>query len=365
MREPRTCDACLRRTWLIAALADHIEHSHERRAGLPELLALSDDEMLAALAGARRSELVARRRAFAPARALEEVRSAGLQAVCRHRHSYPPALAPLLDAPAMLHVAGGVDRVAHICAGECVAIVGARRASPYGLEVARALGRGLGAAGVTVVSGMALGVDAAAHHGALEGGGKTIAVLAGGADRPYPATKGALYSRIVATGAVVSEMPPGFRARRWCFPARNRTIAGLAHLTIVVEAAEGSGSLITADFARQLGRDVGAVPGHVTASRARGTNALLFDGAHLVRDTQDVLDLLFGAGARSADLAPGRPELPRHLRELMEAVGNGQRSVAELIRCGVGVETAMDGLAQLELLGYVRRAAGGAYVPVA
>ena len=142
--------------------------------------------------------------------------------------------------------------------------------APTALQVAHALGRGLAAAGVTVISGMALGIDSAAHAGALEVGGPTITVLAGGADVAYPASKRSLHRELVRTQAAISEMPPGFKPFRWCFPARNRTIAGLASLTIVVEATERSGSLITADLAQELGRAVGAVPGPVTARALRG-----------------------------------------------------------------------------------------------
>ena len=180
-----------------------------------------------------------------------------------------------------------------------MAVVGSRRPSPYGLEMARSLGRGLAAAGIVVVSGLALGIDAAAHRGCLEVAGVPVAVLAGGPDLPYPRSHRRLYAEVVATGLVLSEMPPGQRAFRWSFPARNRLMAGIAGMTVVVEAAEPSGSLITAEFAQDLGRVVGAVPGRVTARMAAGSNALLRDGAAVVRSPEDVLDDLLGAGAAS------------------------------------------------------------------
>ena len=156
---------------------------------------------------------------------------------------------------------------------------------------------------VTVVSGLALGVDSAAHAGAVEVCGPTVAVLGGGADVPYPTRKAGLYKAILAAGGVViSEMPPGFRAFRWNFPARNRIIAALAPATIVVEAAERSGSLITAELALELGRDVAAVPGPVSSWRSRGTNALLRDGATLIRDVQDALELVLGTEGAAAAL---------------------------------------------------------------
>src|SRR5437763_1581466 len=167
--------------------------------------------------------------------------------------------------------------------------------------MARALARGLASSGVTLVSGMAFGIDSAAHSGALAGGGATVAVLPGSADRPYPTSKRKLHREIVAAGAAVSALPPGAEIRRWMFPARNRVIAALSAITVVVEAGGRSGSLVTARCARELGRSVGAVPGRVTTPRAAGPNALLADGARVVRDTQDVLDALFGAGVRTAN----------------------------------------------------------------
>ena len=205
--------------------------------------------------------------------------------------------------------------------------MGTRRASADGLEVARALGRGLAAAGVTVVSGMALGVDSAAHAGALESSGRTVAVLAGGADVPYPPSKARLHQLIAERGCVVGELPPGFVAMRWCFPARNRIIAALAHMTIVVEAARRSGSLITAEIAADIGRDVGAVPGPVTAWRSAGTNALLRDGATVIRDAADALDVAVGVDRHEAAVLHLEPRL----RALL---GRGRRRARHAGRAG-------------------------------
>ena len=244
-----------------------------------------------------------------------------------------------------------------------MAIVGARRASAYGLEVARALGRGLAAAGLTVISGMAMGVDAAAHEGALEGAGSTIAVLAGAAEIPYPASQRALYARIVRHGAVVSELPPGFRARRWCFPARNRVIAGLADLTIVVEAGERSGALITSKVAVELGREVGAVPGRITSPLAAGTNALIADGAALISSAQKALDVACGVGVRT--LKPGDDaDLAPRLRQVLDAVGRGADTPAALVAGGLSPGDALASLGELELCGRLRRGLDGRYVPI-
>jgi DNA processing protein len=226
--------------------------------------------------------------------------------------------------------------------------------------VARSLGQGLGRAGVTVLSGMAHGIDSASHTGALDAGAPTVAVLPGPANRAYPAGRRALHRRLVATGAAVSELPPGCSVWRWMFPARNRIIAALAAMTIVVEAGERSGALLTAGFAKALGRPVGAVPGQVTMTQAAGPNQLLATGATVVRGAQDVLDALFGAGARTA-IAADRAELAGELALLLAAIASGHDTAAALVRAGVGPEQGLAALVSLELGGYVRREPGGRY----
>jgi DNA processing protein len=362
------CDACLRRSWLIVRLAGHIELAWSARRGNAALLSLPDAELIAALGGAQRDALADEHERFASAALRRRCVASRVTALCRCDARYPAAVAELSDPPAVLYVHGDVARFARAASTDRVAIVGARRATEYGLQQARGLGRGLAAAGLTVVSGMALGVDAAAHVGALEADGLTVAVLACGPERAYPASKRRLHERIAATGAVISELPPGTPPRRWCFPARNRVIAALGLATVVVEAGERSGSLITAGQAADLGREVAAVPGLVTAPLAAGTNALIADGAQLVRGPHDVLDLLFGAAAlellpagpdaRAADLAPD-------LRALLERVGAGCDTVAALAGPGGGLDAVLAGLAQLELRGLVRRGPGGRYTVTA
>ena len=199
-------------------------------------------------------------------------------------------------------------------------MVGARRASTYGREVARELGRELAAAGLVVVSGLAFGIDACAHRGALESG-LTVAVLGCGADVAYPAAHRSLWRRIGESGLVLSELPPGSGAWRWTFPARNRIMAALSGMTVVVEAAERSGSLITADLAADLGRDLGAVPGPVDSRLSAGPNNLLAGGACLVRDAQDVLDAMLGAGAHRIERSG--PGLTSGLSAVLETVERG------------------------------------------
>ena len=358
------CPACLRRTWLVARLGGRIEIQRRLRSrDLGLLLGLDDGELMRALAA--EPEVAAGYRCFDPGAATVAVERAGLAAICRHDERYPAALRDLDDAPAALHIAGGLERFTALTAPDqpAVAVVGARRATQYGLEVARSLGRGLAAAGVTVVSGMAFGVDAAAHAGALEVAGPTVAVLGGAAERAYPASKQRLHQRLVRDACVISEMPPGFGAFKWSFPARNRIIAGLARLTVVVEAAERSGSLITAELARDLGRDVGAVPGHVTAPRAQGTNELLKDGAALVRNAADALDLACGVGVWHE--RDRRDQVTPRLRPLLEAVADGRETLDALVSDGRSITDVMAGLTELELAGHVRRAPGGRYVAAA
>jgi DNA processing protein len=355
------CAGCLRRAWLLARLAGHLEPARNR---LDELLALSDLELIEAIAGGQRDRL----REEAGRLGTDELRAraadAGLELICLCDSTYPSALRELSSPPAVLHVAGGRERFLELIGGEPVAVVGARRASDYGLEAARALGRGLGSAGVTVISGMALGIDSAAHAGALEVDGPTIAVLPGGAERPYPPSKCALYRRIGDCGAIVSELPPGAAMWRWQFQARNRIIAGLSAMTVVVEGREWSGALITARHARQLGRPIGAVPGRITSPLAAGPNALLAAGAAVTRGPQDVLDSLFGAGARSAPDS-ARAALEPGLQRVLHAIGDGNDTVAALALAGIEADQALSALSALELAGYVRREAGGRYVAVA
>jgi DNA processing protein len=366
------CDRCLRRTWLVARLAGAIEIARHEKRVLRELLAMRDDKLIAALGGSAAADITAELASTDPAGLRAAADAAGLAAVCRHDRLYPLFAPYLRDKPAVLFVAAAGDDPLGRLVGlvgdrtgsgaPTVSIVGSRRASPEGLEIARALARTVTAAGVTVVSGMALGIDSAAHAGALDAGGATVAVLAGGADVPYPSSKRSLYRRIVERGCVVSEMPPGFTPFRWCFPARNRTIAALGHMTVVVEAAERSGSLITAEVAADLGRDVGAVPGPITSWRASGTNALLHDGAILIRNADDVLDAVVGPD-RVLDLDPGAG-LPPRLASLMRAVSGGRDTLAALAGTPDQAQSTLAALTELELEGRLRRAAGGRYIVV-
>ena len=369
-----TCADCLRRSWLLAALAPNLDLVWKRRRPLRDVLALPDERLIDALGGGERPALLARREAFDAGAALRACQRAGVEPVCVHDARFPTRLRTGAGAPRMLHVAGGLARLGMLVGADpqvtipVVAIVGTRKASPEGLEMARTLGRGLSRAGVTVVSGLALGIDSAAHVGALEGGGATVTVLAGAAEVAYPRSKAGLHAQILAQGCAVSELPPSFEPFRWCFPARNRIIAGLSQLTLVVEGAERSGSLITADFASALGRDVAAVPGRATSPRTRGSNGLIRDGAAVILGVEDVLDAVLGfdrpldarrTGAqRPSSLTPA-------LAALLDAVAGGSDTLAALARTPAEADAAILGLAELEAQGLLRRSGGGRYVVVA
>jgi DNA processing protein len=213
---------------------------------------------------------------------------------------------------------------------------------------------------MVVVSGMAFGIDACAHRGALETG-LTVAVLGCGPDVAYPAAHRSLWRRIGERGLVLSELPPGTGAWRWTFPARNRVMAALAGMTVVVEAAERSGSLITADLATDLGRDLGAVPGPVSSRSSAGPNSLLAGGACLVRDAQDVLDAMLGPGM-SAPTAPAGPPIDSLGVDVLDAVERGEDTcdaIAEALEL-TGAEAAA-ALAGLEAHGYLTCSLVGVY----
>ena len=217
------------------------------------------------------------------------VEAAGCWSICRH---YGGAWPQGLDEFARIGAIYGMGDCAHLhdlLPSACVSIVGARRATSYGREVARNLGQDLATAGLTVISGMAFGVDACAHRGALEAG-TTMAVMGCGPDIAYPAAHRSLWRRIQERGLVLSELPPGTGAWRWSFPARNRIIAGIAGMTVLVEAAEGSASLVTAQWADELDRQVGAVPGPVNSRDSEVPNGLIACGAYPIRDARDVLE---------------------------------------------------------------------------
>ena len=269
-----------------------------------------------------------------------------------------PALLAATPSPPGLFLRGAMT----IDDGLAVAIVGARRASAYGLEVAEALASDLAARGVTIVSGLARGIDTAAHRGALAGGGRTIAVLGHGVDVCYPPENRALADEIAARGALVSQFSPGAAPEAWHFPERNRTIAGLALGVVVVEAAERSGALITASAAADFGREVYAVPGRITSETARGPHGLLRDGATLVRSWIDIVQELpspWRDSVRDASIerrmTPGVDETTV-LAAL--AVDEAQHIEEIIVRCGLMPARVGAALVSLELTGHARQLEG-------
>jgi DNA processing protein len=265
---------------------------------------------------------------------------------------YPPLLAELYDPPARLHLRGGAVA---ILTRPCVAVVGARSCSPYGAQVARELAGELAAAGLVVVSGLARGVDGEAHRGALAAGGLTVAVLGCGIDRDYPSAHADLARRIAANGLVVSEYAPGVEPSPWRFPARNRIIAGLARATVVVEARERSGALITADFALELGREVFAVPGEITSALSGGTNDLIRQGATPLLRADDVLETL--GIERSPPVPP--PDLSPAAEAVLASLSGGALSLDEVSRAAsVAAADVAVALTELELAGLVGHADG-------
>jgi DNA processing protein len=356
------CEDCLRHSHLIAFLAPRIagmlDHPGRRTRGV---LALGDQELIARVAGNRRDAALRFIEEFDEAAARERIAAAEVEAVCRHSPGYPAGLTQLADPPRVLYCAGATERFESLVAEPGATIVGSRKASAYGLQVAQQLGRGLSAAGVTVVSGLALGIDAAAHRGALEVDGPVIAVLACGPDLAYPPQHLGLYKQVRRQGVVISEMPPGTRALRWSFPARNRIMAALGRITVVVEAADPSGSLITATFAGDLGRGVAAVPGKVTSRLAAGSNRLLSDGARVVRGTEDVLDELFGVGSRPRVKRRPEPKLGPGLRAVLDGVERGEGIGEIAARSGMRASEVRAALGRLEREGLIVLAGFGAY----
>ena len=292
---------------------------------------------------------------------------AGIQAVGREEPLYPELLAEIHDPPPVLYVRGDLGAAA----SPAVAVVGSRRASPYGLAVARVLARDLAAAGVTVVSGLARGIDAAAHGGALAAtSGQAVAVLGSGLDVIYPPEHRRLAAAVVARGALVSEFPPGTPPLARNFPRRNRVISGLARGVVVVEAAAGSGSLITARLALDQGREVYAVPGPITSGGSLGTHQLLREGARLTTSATDVV-AEFPAeviarvvrGLRNRQSGPP-PDLEPAALEVWKALDLADPvAIDDLAReTGLAVPALVAALLGLELRGLARALPGPRYV---
>ncbi|WP_374437147.1 DNA-processing protein DprA [Tabrizicola sp.] len=300
---------------------------------------------------------------------LKKGQALGARLLVHGEPDYPLALAEVPDAPPVLWATGDISLLNRPAVG----MVGARNASSLGVRMARRLGAGLSEAGFTVISGLARGIDAAAHEAALEGQGKTVAVMAGGIDVIYPPENAALAAAIDAAGCRISEHPPGLEPQARHFPLRNRIVAGLSRAVVVVEAAAKSGSLITAKAALDYGREVMAVPGHPFDARASGCNILIRDGALLIRGPQDVLEALGAPTDATPEPEIRLPPLPgpeapqRPLKEvallhsmILNRLGPSPLAEDQLLRdLKVSAAQLAPELLTLELDGRIARQPGG------
>jgi DNA processing protein len=368
---PITSDPVERRAWLALALVPEL--GPRRLAALlarydsPRTILDLPHAALRDIPGFSAALAARLHRAFGVAEGdamLARAEAAGHRVLTPADAAYPPALRVIPDPPLVLFATGDLALL-----GEpMVAIVGSRRHTRYGAEVATELGRVAAQAGLVVVSGMALGLDASAQTAALTAGGRSVGVLGTGLDVVYPPANHALHRTLHERGALVSEHPPGTLARPHAFPRRNRIISGLARALVVVEAAEASGTLITVTCALEQGRDVIAVPGPIMAPTSRGTNRLLQEGAIILTDPAQLPALLGCAPAES----PRGESLPCTLSDVearvCSALGSDPHSVDELaLQTGVPVGSLLGALLSLELgglavrlvTGYVRRPWGG------
>ena len=348
--------------WLRLTLIPGIGSETQRKLllafGTPEAIFVASRSSLRGIVGIKADALLDTDLSAAIDQALSWAAQPGQHIVCLGDPDYPPALLEIPDPPNLLYVRGNPSLLAQ----GGLAMVGSRNATPLGLQTAENFARTLAAQGINIISGLALGIDAAAHRGALDGAGKTIAVIGTGTDRLYPARNKTLALEILRDGAIVSEFPLGTPAIAANFPRRNRIISGLAKGVLVVEAALQSGSLITARLAAEQGREVFAIPGSIHSPVARGCHLLIKQGAKLVETAQDILEELGvrqspGAPPATPSVAPDAPENP-----LLAAIGHGPCSFDELVaRTGLATDHLLGELLALELAGQIATLPGNRY----
>lgn len=272
--------------------------------------------------------------------------------------SYPKLLKEIPTAPEKLWVKGEIETGDNLA----IAVVGARKITSYGRQVTENLVPGLASAGLTIVSGLARGVDSVAHRAALSCGGRTIAVLGSGIDIIYPPENKKLYWEIAANGAILTEFPPGTPPKREHFPSRNRIIAGLSLGVLVTEAAEISGSLITAGFAADFGREVFAVPGPMYSPMSAGTANLIKDGAKLVSKVSDILEELNLATSRQPLAASKTQDIDEIDRKILEVLQDGPKQIDEIAqKSKLPAPKILSELTLLEIRGMVKNLGGGVY----
>lgn len=361
------CAHCMRRSWLLGELSAVLDCNSRGDARLFALLALEDEQLIEALGGRRRAEL---RRRYADFREREPREGNDGSRICRHDARYPAGLRHP-GAPHLLHVAGGVDRLYELTKQPVAALLGATRASDYGLELARELGRGLAASGVTVAVGRGGGLARAALAGAVEVEGATLAVAGDGLAVTLQDARCA--ARVQRAGCTIAELPCGVRGRRWGSNAAERIVASLGNVVVVVEAEESPRTLAAARLTLGLGKTLAACPGRVTSRASSGAHVLLRDGAQLVRDARDVLDLLYGVGpgesrspvrdpANAGSAGPPPPRLSAKLREVLEQVGAGVDTPGKLTAGSADPGELLQALGELESIGLLKRGDGGRYL---
>ena len=282
---------------------------------------------------------------------IENVRKLGIEIVPLCSEQYPPLLKEIHQPPIVLYIKGTFPKL------PCIAVVGSRKTSDYGRRIAFSIGKFLSENGISTVSGLAYGIDSAAHRGAIKGNGKTIAVLGSGVDLIYPKGNTGLAEKIVETGgAIVSEFPLGTKPSKENFPRRNRIISGLSHAVIVVEAGEKSGALITADFAAEQGRTVFAVPGNIDSSLSRGTNRLIKEGAIPLLEPEDIFDEL-----PFLKKFHFKQQIPEKFKEIYELLSRAPLTVDQIAdELEADISTLMTLLLEMEISGFVRKE-GGVY----
>lgn len=334
-------------------LTDHFADLEEAwRAPQTQLELAGLDRRTAETVGAARAKID-------PDRELDQVHARAVQVLRWKDDGYPALLREIYDLPPVIYVLGNLTE-AHRWA---VAVVGTRRATAYGREAAERLAGDLARQGITIVSGLARGIDTAAHRAALKAGGQTIAIFGCGLDVIYPRENASLAQEIAGQGALVSEYPLGVEPRPENFPRRNRIMSGLSLGVLVVEADEGSGALITAGLAAEQGRDVFAVPGNIFSPTSRGTHRLIQDGAKLVESAQDILEEL-NLNLVAQRPAPAQLPLPEpNEAQLLRLLSHEPTHIDEVRRqAGLPIATVSSTLAMLELKGLVRQVGAMNYV---
>jgi DNA processing protein len=335
------------------------------RYGSPEKVFRADLEELQSIEGVRKNSalaIVKFKRAVKIDREMDALENQGVGILTLSDPRFPSLLAKIHDPPPYLYYKGTPSNRD----GRSLAVVGSRLASPYGIKVTERLAWGLSQKGLTIVSGMARGIDTAAHQGALMGQGRTVAVLGSGLDVVYPPENQKLFDRIVDQGLVCSEFPLGTLPERQNFPIRNRIISGMSLGVVIVEATQHSGSLITARLALDQGREVFAVPGSVESFKSSGTHNLIKQGAKLVEHAQDILEELHWEDLSPQSVSgPERgadekaPSLSPQEKQIWDLLGDGALHVDQMVRqAGVGISPLLVLLLEMELKGVVQQLPG-------